>query len=44
MKNFSYLLAYSLLLFPLSTYANSNETEKTKAKEIQKSIFLNRYA
>ena len=49
MKNFSYLLAYSLLLFPLSTYANSNETEKTKAKEIQKypfssTVMLDRFA
>ena len=48
-KIFSYLLAYSLLLFPLSTYANSNETEKTKAKEIQKypfssTVMLDRFA
>lgn len=36
MKNFSYLLACSLLLFPLSIYANSTETEKIKVKETQK--------
>ena len=46
MKKFSYLLAYSLLLFPLSTYANSNET---KAKEIKKypfssTVMLDRFA
>ena len=36
MKKFSYLLSYLLLLLPLSIYANSTETEKTKVKEIQK--------
>lgn len=36
MKKFSYLLSYLLLLLPLSIYANSPETEKTKVKEIQK--------
>ena len=46
MKIFSYLLAYSLLLFSLSTYANSNEK---KAKEIKKypfssTVMLDRFA
>ena len=47
MKKFSYLLAYSLLLFPLYTYANPSKAEETK--EIQKysfssTVMLDRFA
>ena len=47
MKKFSYLLAYSLLLSPLSTYANPSKAEETK--EIQKysfssTVMLDRFA